>query len=205
MTLCNQDHSQLRRPAADLLGTIQENTATKTYFSLRDSDVIREISEKSGAVVYAKHNWEQSLADVQAGRVGLRHAQAAKDGSPRVGVEEVLGNRLSLQDIEDHSLHPNHSIMNFGLRDKATQYSGCFAVRNDWVMPLDTYLRRLEQTPWPEADERTIVVPGEWTVPDFRQVVELPPSPDESDSIRDHLRDIKRRLDSKSRRRRKTT
>lgn len=199
--LSHQTMSQLNPPGAvDLRELVMSCTTVKQYFSARSPALQKIISEISGSTGYATLSWNQFKRRIIDGEIGPRYACADPDGVMRVGVQECIGPRLPVEDIQDINRDPNQSILAVERGEGYSHFHGAFPIYSDWPISKDEYRRRDLDIPWPAASEETLEIStAGWPESDPYTVVPQshPPliGPTETEISSQKLKDIKRRLE----------
>lgn len=162
--LAHQSMSQLHPPGGvDLSELVQNCTTVKQYFSARDPQTMRYISDVSGQVAYYRASWNQTPGSVYHDRVGLAFAaSSAVNEQPLVSVSEYIDQRLSTQDIQDVNFDPNQSVLIIERGSGLSQFQGAFPMRTDWPVLQSEFVRRRDQLPWPPASDETITIDPGW-------------------------------------------
>lgn len=162
MVLCHQTLSQLNPPGgADLRDIVLNCTVAKQFWSARDPESKEYISKISGDVGYYSASWNQAKRRVLGGEIGRRFAAASVEDPLFISINEQEGPRLTSQDIENYSRHPNMSIVSIHRNHGYSCYDGAFPVFTPWSTSKETY-QELAATSWPEPSSQTIVVEPDW-------------------------------------------
>jgi len=101
-------------------------------------------------------SWNQPYRQVLHGRAGPQFALRGE-----VSVRQVLGPRLTPDDIIEYSRLPNCILARFDYSSGLTQYRGIVPVRTDFPFTRAEH-QRFASTPWPAADRATLVVAADW-------------------------------------------
>jgi len=174
--LSHQTLSQLAPPGAvDLREIVLNCTAVKQFWAARDPRTRDYISEISGEVNYYKANWQQLKKRVLKREIGRQFAAGDPLEGITVSIAEEEGPRLTAQDIEQISRHPNMSIMAIHRNHGYSCYDGAFPVLTPWSLSKDEYDRRSSELPWPDDSDETLVTSPEWTFTPFEQVQDREP------------------------------
>jgi hypothetical protein len=199
LILSHQSRDQLRLPGGlDLRSIVDDMTAVKWVFDVRNENDMRAISATSGQVAYVERSWEQPP---WLERYDPAFAVARRDDeSPTLHIAERIGPRITLQDLNVINRDPTRSMLRIERGDGVSQFEGWFPIRCPHPIPKDRY-EELKAMRWPAGDERTVTFRGEWTVnrlppPDEPPRRDGPPRPDQgpvSDPIA-ILEEIRRRL-----------
>ena len=127
MVLCHQTLSQLNPPGgADLRDIVLNCTVAKQFWSARDPESKEYISKISGDVGYYSASWNQTKRRVLGGEIGRRFAAASVEDPLFISINEQEGPRLTSQDIENYSRHPNMSIVSIHRNHGYSCYDGAF-------------------------------------------------------------------------------
>lgn len=110
---------------------------------------------------YYSASWNQAKRRVLGGEIGRRFAAASVEDPLFISINEQEGPRLTSQDIENYSRHPNMSIVSIHRNHGYSCYDGAFPVFTPWSTSKETY-QELAATPWPEPSSQTIVVEPDW-------------------------------------------
>lgn len=139
LILANQTLSDLNTPSKDLRPSIRTNTRTKFYFSITEPEELANISALSGREIV-----EMRSRSISRGGRGL--IPSTTDTESYV---EAIAPRLSAQDIQRISDHPNEFLLHVSRGSGFTQFGGLpVRVRTEWPIP-ETEYTRLSRQPWP--------------------------------------------------------
>ena len=198
-TLSLQTLSQLNPPGGtDLRELILNCTTVKQFFSAREPATQEYISKVSGEVGYHKLSWPQFAHRVAEGDVGPHRAVHYVGEEPEVQVSSETGPRLTVEDINDVSRHPNRSIMSVARTSGYSSYVGAFPVHSDWAVPEAEYDRRSFEMPWPETSDETIEIAPFWPESNAHTIVPGGHPPLENPAVgiaADRLAEVRRRLE----------
>jgi TraM recognition site of TraD and TraG len=196
--LAHQSLSQLNPPGGvDLRDLVMNCTAVKQYFSARDPELQKYISDISGTVRYWDATWDQFKGHVNRDIVSRRYA-AGIVGQIYVAISERLGPRLEIEDIQDVSRNLNQSIFAVDRASGYSRFHGAFPMHSDFPVAKSVHQLRGEQLPWPDGGEATLQLAGYWPqdngqtiTPTTHPGTGLPtPGPE----VQQRLRDLRDRL-----------
>ncbi len=195
--LCHQTMSQLNPPGGvDLRELVQNCTCIKLIFSTRDPHTKQYLSDISGEVGYYDATWTQFVPRVRQGNVGKHVAVYYGDELPLCQVRQEIGPRLTAEDINDLSRHPNRCAISIERNEGYSINLGAFPVHMDWVMPKSEYERRNNDIPWPAGGDATISIEPLWPQPNEETIVtEFHPLPDAREQPLDKLIELRKLLE----------
>jgi hypothetical protein len=200
--LAHQTMSQLNPPGGvDLRELVANCTCIKQVFTARDPSSRKFVSDISGQVGYYSPSWKQSVLDVVSGDVQLANAVDSYGGAPLVDIHQEVGPRLMDEDIADVNRDPNSSMVAIERIEGYSSFIGAFPIFTDWPVSKAEYEKRLLRTPWPPKTDETIKETTAWPEPNNETIVAThhPPlsGPEDSPTVSDKLREIKRKLGDK--------
>lgn len=145
LILANQTLSDLNTPSKDLRPSIRTNTRTKFFFSVTEPEEIENLSSLSGREIVV--NRSRSVAKARKGIL--------PNTTDTESFVETISPRLSSQDIQRISDHPNEFLLHVSRGSGFTQFGGLpVPVRTEWPMSEREY-ERLQSIPWPKPPETT--------------------------------------------------
>ena len=154
----HQTLGQLDQRGADLIDTVDANTAVKHVLRASDPRTVKRIAEMSGVQTYHTVSWTQDTAD---GNGSIDPSLAAEG---LVQVSESPGDALDKNTILAVSSDQASSFIRFTFGSGYTQFAGrTTVVRSLFPIDRETYERR-DNAPWP-------ILPDDPTAPT------LPPEP----------------------------
>lgn len=174
--LAHQTMSQLNPPGGvDLRELVTSCTTVKQFFSARDPQTQKFLSEISGSVPYVNLKWQQLKRRVVThNEFGPQYAASDQDGEMLIAVEEKIGQRLMPEDIQDINRDPNQSIFLVERSQGFSQFQGAFPMHTTWPMSKDEHARRSFEIPWPEPQEATLTVLPDWPQPTAETLIAQP-------------------------------
>ena len=139
LILANQTISDLNTHSKDLRPTVRTNTRTKFFFSVTEPDEIRALSSLSG----------EALIELSSRSVSRPADTWGGQRTETMSLSEKIIPRLTTQDIQRHSDHPEEFILHVSRGSGFSQFAGLpIAVRALRPMPRDKH-DYFSAEPWP--------------------------------------------------------
>lgn len=164
--LCHQSLSQLKPPGGvDLTDLVLNCTCIKQVFSARDECTRKYLSAMSGSVGYVNTSWTQFASSVMKEDIGHHRAIFRSGYDPaaaEVQVTEVIGPRLTDEDIEDFSRNSNCCALGVARNHGYSCFRGMFPVHVDWPLSIEEYGRRSHRMSWPADSQETMSMRPFW-------------------------------------------
>jgi hypothetical protein len=170
--LSHQTKSQLNEQGGpDLRELVLGCMATKQYFSARDPWLQAYLSKTSGQVKYFTQSYDQLADDVLAGNIGPQFVAPGRDGVRRIGIQEYVGPRLTIEEIRDYSRLENVSLVSIDHSKGLSQLRDWTPTYTDWPMSRAQYGYRGNQVPWPPQNDATITPMPDWPTGDSHTIL----------------------------------
>lgn len=200
--LANQTIGQLGQSGVDLTDLVESCTAFKQSFRATDEKSIKRLVETSGEGVYHSLQWTQLLSDSfredDDDHLSLANARRqSPDGMVQAKVTEAVGPRLEKNTVIEVSALPLASFVRFSESSGYTQFSGYpTAIVSEFHITKALYAHR-DEMPWPDPDERTVLVtPDDGPPPPSQRFIERKvPIPKPTDVPAGFDADLEKRLD----------
>lgn len=163
----HQTMGQLDQRGADLIDTVDSNTAVKHILRASDPRTVKRIAEMSGVQTYHTFSWTQDTAEGD----GEIDPSLAVEGL--VQVSESYGKALDENTILAVSSDQESSFIRFTFGSGYTQFAGrTTVIRSLFPIDREKYERR-DNAPWPILPDDSASPPAE---PPHPEPLPLPPA-----------------------------
>ena len=156
--IANQHYSQLKTQGYDLTGSVA-GLGVKQTFKATDTETREFLQDVSGHGLYHKAT-SKNVLDPLSAEWQEEDFSLGKLYDPLASVSEYAGPRQETNALIEHSATPGMSFLQFTTESGYTRFHGYLTTVRSGFHITEAEFNDRRATPWPEPDEKTVIVNG---------------------------------------------